>query len=166
LADGHGLYLYVAANGSRLWRFDFQFDGKRSTMSFGGYPEVSLADAREAREAARKQLAQGRNPVAERKIAKSTAALTRANTFGLVADELLEKLAREKKAAVTIDKRRWLLKDLAEPLANRPIADISAVEILAILRDVERRVLRDNQDENRATIRMRMDCRRQTEVRA
>lgn len=139
LADGHGLYLYVAANGSRLWRMDFQFDGKRSTMSLGAYPDVSLADARTAHDVARKQLASGRHPVAERKLALATAQLARANTFGLIADELLAKLAREQKAEVTIEKRRWLLKELAKPLCDRPIADISPIEILSVLREVEGR---------------------------
>lgn len=139
LADGHGLYLFVTANGSRLWRMDFQFDGKRSTMSFGAYPDVGLADAREAQAAARKHLAAGRNPVAEKKLAQVTAQMARANTFGLVADELLAKLTREKKAAVTIEKRRWLLKDLAKALCERPIADISPLEILSVLREIEGR---------------------------
>lgn len=52
LADGHGLYLFVTKNGSRLWRFDYRFDDKRQTMSFGAYPDVSLLEAREARESA------------------------------------------------------------------------------------------------------------------
>ncbi len=139
LADGGGLYLYVASNGSRLWRMDYRFDGKRLTMSFGAYPEIGLAEARDARDAARKQLASGLNPIAERKVAKSTAQLARANTFGLIADELLAKLERERKAGVTIDKRRWLLKELAQPLCDRPVAAITPVEILAVLREVEGR---------------------------
>lgn len=139
LADGRGLYLYVAANGSRIWRMDFQFAGKRSTMSFGPYPDISPSEARTACEAARTQLASGRHPVAERKLAKATAELLRANTFGLVADELLAKLQREKKADVTIEKRRWLLKELAKPLCDRPIADLGPLEILAVLREVEAR---------------------------
>jgi len=64
LADGHGLYLLVAKNGSRLWRLDYRFDRKRLTMALGSYPEVSLAEARQARETARKQLREGLNPAA------------------------------------------------------------------------------------------------------
>jgi integrase len=139
LADGHGLYLYVAANGSRLWRMDYAFDGKRKTLSLGSYPIVSLSDVRVAHEAARRHLANGRNPAVEKRLAKASAELARANTFGIIADELLAKLEREKKAGVTIDKRRWLLKDLAGALADRPIAEITPVEILGVLREVEGR---------------------------
>jgi integrase len=139
LADGHGLYLYVAANGSRLWRMDYAFDGKRKTLSLGAYPIVGLSDVRIAHEAARKQLAKGRDPGVEKRVAQATAELARATTFGLIADELLAKLEREKKACVTVDKRRWLLKDLASALANRPVAEITAVEVLSVLREVEGR---------------------------
>lgn len=53
LADGHGLYLYVAVNGSRLWRMDYAFDGKRKTLSLGSYPMVGLSEVREAHTATR-----------------------------------------------------------------------------------------------------------------
>ncbi len=137
LADGHGLYLLVAKNGSRLWRLDYRFDGKRQTMAIGVYPEVSLADARDAREEARKQLRSGLNPMQERKVARVTAKVARALTFGLIADELLNKLELEQRAGVTVEKRRWLLKELAADLCDRPVAAISPAEILAVLKAVE-----------------------------
>ncbi len=137
LSDGRGLYLFVARNGSRYWRFDYRFDGKRQTFSIGVYPEVSLAEARDALVAARKQLRNGLDPMEERRIAKLAGAVARATTFGAVADELLAKLEREEKAEVTIEKRRWLLKDLAEPLCKRPISAITAAEVLGLLRRVE-----------------------------
>lgn len=137
LTDGHGLYLLVAKNGSRLWRFDYRFDGKRQTMAIGVYPEVSLAEARDAREEARKQLKSGLNPMQERKVARVTAKVARALTFGLIADELLTKLELEKRAGVTVEKRRWLLKELAADLCDRPVAAITPVEILAVLKAVE-----------------------------
>ena len=137
LADGHGLYLFVAKNGSRLWRFDYRFAGKRLTMALGGYPDVSLSDAREARETARKQLRNGLNPMEERKVAQISAKVARATTFGAIADELLAKLELEQRAEVTVSKRRWLLKDLAIDLCERPIAAITPAEILGVLRTVE-----------------------------
>lgn len=137
LADGHGLYLLVGANGSRLWRLDYRFDGKRLTMAIGAYPDTTLADAREAREAARKHLRDGRDPMEERKVSRTVARVARATTFGLVADELLAKLTREGKAEVTIAKRRWLLHDLGAPLCTRPVAAITPAEVLALLREVE-----------------------------
>ncbi len=137
LFDGHGLYLRVGVNGSRLWRMDYRFDGRRLTLSFGAYPEVSLADAREARDAARKQLRNGLDPVQERKLARTTAKVARATTFGAIADEVLARLEREKRAPVTIEKRRWLLKTLAADLCDRPIAAITPAEILGVLQSVE-----------------------------
>src|SRR6185312_8698434 len=139
MADGGGLYLYVAKNGARLWRLDYCFDAKRQTMSLGPYPDVSLVQAREAREGARTQLRAGLNPMEERKVARAVMQVMRANTFGLVADELLRKLELEKRAQVTIDKRRWLLKDLAAALCARPVSAISPGEILAVLREVEQK---------------------------
>lgn len=137
LADGHGLYLLVATNGSRLWRMDYRFGGKRLTLSIGTYPHVSLVEARDARDAARKQLRDGLNPMEERKVARVAAKVARATTFGAVADELLAKLELEKRANVTVSKRRWLLKELAIDLCERPIAAITPAEILGVLKDVE-----------------------------
>lgn len=125
LADGQGLYLYVAVNGSRLWRMDYAFDGKRKTLSLGAYPIVGLSEVREFHEAARRHLANGGGPGVERRVAQATAEVARATTFGLIADELLAKLEREKKASVTVDKRRWLLKDLAAALGERPVREIT-----------------------------------------
>jgi integrase len=137
LTDGQGLYMLVAINGSRFWRYNYRFGGKRLTLALGAYPDVSLAEAREALAVARKQLRDGLNPMEERKVTRLAASVARASTFGLVADELLTRMEREGKAAVTISKRRWLLKDLAAPLCNRPVAAITPAEILGLLRDIE-----------------------------
>ncbi|HRX39665.1 MAG TPA: Arm DNA-binding domain-containing protein, partial [Parvularculaceae bacterium] len=66
LADGGGLYLHVMPGGSKLWRLKYRNLGKENVLSFGAYPEVSLAKARKARDAAREKLAEGLNPAAER----------------------------------------------------------------------------------------------------
>jgi integrase len=137
LADAKGLYLLVAKSGSRLWRFDYRSDGKRLTMALGAYPETSLVEARDARDIARRQLRGGLNPMEERRVTRLVAHVARATTFGLVADELLDKLKREGRAEVTISKRRWLLKDLAAALCNRPVSAITPAEVLGLLRQVE-----------------------------
>jgi integrase len=67
LADGGGLCLFVAPTGAKLWRWRYRFDGKEKTMSFGEYPLIGLKDARELHFAARKVLATGVDPMAERK---------------------------------------------------------------------------------------------------
>jgi hypothetical protein len=136
LSDARGLYLAVLPNGSKLWRLDFRFDGRRLTASFGPYPDISLEAARQANARARAMIRAGVNPIAEKRVALQTAKVARATTFGLVADELLEKLAREEKAPATVSKRAWLLKELAAPLADRPVNAITPVKILSVLQDV------------------------------
>jgi Arm domain-containing DNA-binding protein len=67
LADGGGLCMFVAPTGARLWRWRYRFDGKEQTMGFGEYPVVSLKEARDQHYVARKKLAAGVDPMAERK---------------------------------------------------------------------------------------------------
>jgi hypothetical protein len=73
LFDGRGLYLIVTSAGGKWWRLKYRFAGKEKLMSLGVYPEVGLKEARERREAARKALAAGIDPGAERKAAKAAA---------------------------------------------------------------------------------------------
>lgn len=70
LNDGNGLYLIINPDGSKWWRFDFKFDGKRKTLSMGDYPKTDLSTARENRDKARELLANGINPSDQRKAAK------------------------------------------------------------------------------------------------
>jgi hypothetical protein len=63
LSDGQGLYIVIKKNGSKMWRFDFSFEKKRKSMSFGLYPEISLKEAREKRELARENLRKNINPI-------------------------------------------------------------------------------------------------------
>ena len=106
LSDGHGLYLYIASTGGRLWRMNYRFDGRQKTLSFGPYPLVTLAEARQKRDVARRQLLDGHDPGAIRKGEKRKAKLARQNTFGIVAEEYLNKIANEGRAPVTIKKNR------------------------------------------------------------
>ena len=73
LFDGGGLFLLVTPSGGKLWRFNYRFNGKRNTLSFGPYPEISLADARAKREEARKQIANDIDPAAVKKAMKQAA---------------------------------------------------------------------------------------------
>jgi hypothetical protein len=70
---------------------------------------------------------------------KLTAATTAKNTFGAIASELIAKLEDEGKAPATIDKQKWFLQDLAADLTSRPITEITAAEILVVLKNVEKR---------------------------
>lgn len=139
LNDGAGLYLYVAPVGGKLWRLDYTFQGKRKTLSIGAFPTVTLDGARERRDEAKRQIADDRDPMAEKKVAKLTARVRERNTFAHVAAELIRKLRREGKAPATSKKRLWLLKSLAADLRPRPIAHVTAPEILAVLQKAESR---------------------------
>lgn len=152
LNDGAGLYLYVAPGGGKLWRLDYAFQGKRRTLSIGAFPTVSLDDAREKRDDAKRQIADNRDPMAEKKVARLTARVRERNTFAHVAAELIRKLRREGKAPATIKKRLWLLKSLAADLRARPIAHITAPEILAVLQKAESRGRLESARRLRATI--------------
>lgn len=139
LTDGAGLYLYVATSGGKLWRFDYTFQDRRKTLSLGAFPTLDLEAARAKRDSARGQLAEGRDPCGEKKLARLTADLAQRQTFGLVAEELLDKMTREGRAPATINKNRWLLTDLAADLKDRPVRHITPVEILTVLRKAEGR---------------------------
>lgn len=139
LTDGGGLYLLVRPDGARYWRMDFRFLGRRGTLAFGVYPTISLSEARERREVARKQIAFGINPAAKRKLDKLAATYGAENTFRAIADEWVAKLVREGRADATLDKTRWLLDFAFAAIGDRPIAEIAAPELLVALRQVEAR---------------------------
>lgn len=138
LADGDGLYLLVQKGGSKLWQLRYRYLDKENILSFGKYPLVSLLDAREKRDQAKRHLLAGINPSARRKEEK-TAAITEARTtFGLIAEEYVGRMEEREAAAATITKTKWLLENLANPLAKRPIKEITPAEILQLLQKIER----------------------------
>jgi integrase len=137
LSDGAGLSLLVETGGGKLWRFRYHVGGKEKMLSFGAYPEVTLASARTRRDEARKVLAEGIDPAQKRKEEKTAATISAANTFEVLAKEYIDKIAKEGAAAQTISKNTWLLLDLASPLAKRPVAEILPAEILGLLKRIE-----------------------------
>lgn len=152
LSDGGGLQLWLTPSGSKLWNVAYRFGGKQLKLSLGAYPAIGLKEAREQRDAAKRLLVAGVNPGQQKKTAALTKANAEANTFAVIADELLAKKMREGLAPKTLQKAQWLL-DFARPaLAARPIADITAPEILAVLRGVERRGRHETAKRLRATI--------------
>lgn len=114
LADGHGLYLLITPQGGRYWRMNYRFDGKAKTMAMGVFPLITLAEAREKREAARKLLASGSDPTATRKEAEAREAFEATTGFRIVAEEWLAKREREGLAEITLGKVKWLL-EFAHP---------------------------------------------------
>jgi diguanylate cyclase (GGDEF)-like protein/PAS domain S-box-containing protein len=83
LADGDGMYLLLRPDGSRYWRLDYRFEGKRKTLALGVYPEVGLAEARRRRRAARALLGSGQDPAAAKKAGKQGLAAGSAQAFAL-----------------------------------------------------------------------------------
>lgn len=152
LGDSGGLFLLVRTNGSRLWKLKYRFDGKEQALAFGPYPLVSLAEAREKRDVAKKLLLAGIDPSAQKKRDRANALFASRNTFGLVAQEQLEIFDDKGLAEVTMDKHRWLLTSLASTLTERPIAEITSAELLDLLRKVERSGRRETAKKLRADI--------------
>jgi integrase len=138
LSDRDGLYLYVKPNGSRLWRMNYRFHGAQKTISFGRWPEVTLADAREKTLQARRRLADGIDPSEQKKLDKIAASIARANTFKAISDEWLEKVRLEERAPMTIRKYEWQLGLVMPSLGRRPLNQISAHEVLLALKRIER----------------------------
>src|SRR5690348_6806314 len=91
LFDGGGMYLEIAPRGGKWWRLKYRFGGKEKRLSLGVYPDVSLADARDRRDAARKLLAAGKDPSAQRKAEKREAKGRADNSFEAVAREWYSK---------------------------------------------------------------------------
>ncbi|WP_343517813.1 integrase arm-type DNA-binding domain-containing protein [Sphingomonas sp.] len=137
LADSDGLYLLVTPSGGRCWRMNYRHLGKQKTLAFGTWPDTSLADARERRDAARKVLARGDDPAEQIKLERIAATVAASNSFKAVADEWLTKAEKEGRSAVTMKKLRWLLDFINESIGKRPIATISAQELLIMLRKME-----------------------------
>lgn len=137
LGDGGGLYLLIKPNSTRLWRMNYAYMGRQKTLSFGEWPLISLAEAREKREEAKRYLAAGNDPSEERKLEQMRAELAARNTFRAIAEEWYLKNEREGLSSITLAKIRWLLDKAYATLANRPITEIGAQEVLMVLRRIE-----------------------------
>jgi integrase len=122
-----------------LWRLKYRCNGKEKKLAIGAYPEVGLKEARDKRDEARSLLAAGIDPGQKKKADKQARALQAVNTFEAVADEFIAKREREGLAAVTLSKARWLLELLATNIGSRPIAQITAPELLSALQTVEKK---------------------------
>ena len=139
LADGGGLYLQVNTNGSKYWRMKYRFAGKEKKLSFGAYPDVSLADARAKRDEARKTLANGSDPGEVKKAEQLAKKLAVDNTFESIATEWLKAKASGWSEDYADYVRRILEKNIYPYLGSRPIKDIKPLELLSALQRIEKR---------------------------
>ena len=139
LADAAGLYLYVTPTGGRLWRLKYRVEGREKTLALGKYPDVGLKEARARRDEARRLKAAGVDPGAARKAEKKSAAAATDGAFEKVAREWHSKASSRWDPDHAAWVWRSLEHDVLPALGHRPIAEIAAPEILAVLRPVEAR---------------------------
>ena len=122
---------------------------------------MEIADARAKRDEAQKLLAAGTDPSVKKKLDRITAEVAAGNTFGVIAAEYIANLEKTNAAPATIKKNRWFLEELAKPIANRPIAEITAAELLHLLQRVEKSGRRETARRMRGTIGSVVDFRRE-----
>jgi len=137
--DGEGMFLLVTPSGSKYWRFKYLFVGKEKLLALGVYPDVSLSDARERRAQARKTLVAGNDPGEAKKEAKRLAVLKGENTFEAIAREWHKSRLNSWSENYAGKVLTSLESDVFPKMGSRPIADISAAELLSVLRLVEKR---------------------------
>lgn len=122
-----------------LWRFKYRYDGRDETgqpkriekkLGLGTYPEVSLKEARERRDEARKLLAQGIDPAEQKQRDRRAAMVAASNTFELVAKAYIAKNKRDGLAEATVQKREWFVRLVEKSLGHRPIAEIQPYQVL------------------------------------
>ncbi|MEW6429571.1 MAG: integrase arm-type DNA-binding domain-containing protein [Thermodesulfobacteriota bacterium] len=138
LFDGGGLFLLVTPSGGKLWYFKYRADGKEKKLSFGSYPEVSLSEARLKREEARRQISQGIDPGAVKK-AQKAAQQQDTETFEVITREWVSRKAETLAKETSTRELRQLEVNVFPWLGSRPIAEIKAPELLAVLRRIEDR---------------------------
>ena len=139
LYDEKGLYLEVTKAGGKLWRLKYRFGGKEKRLAIGPYPEISLKDARAARDTARTQLAAGTDPGEYKKLMKATALSDNANTFESIAREWHSGQSRVWSPIHTKNVDDRLSRNVFPYLGNKAITNITVPELLQVLRRMEAR---------------------------
>jgi len=139
ISDGSGLHLLILASGAKLWRLAYRFNGKQKTLALGSYPTVTLQKARQGRDDARTLLADGLDPSVQKRQEKVAARLGGEATFKALALEYLNNQRHALSPYYADQLQRRLERDVFPSLGRRPIADIDALELLEMLRKVEKR---------------------------
>jgi hypothetical protein len=139
IADGGGMYLEVTPTGSKYWRLAYRYGGKQKVLALGVYPDVPLTLARERRDEARKLLAQDIHPGEQMKAAKAAGAEKAANSFEVVAREWFAKYGKTLVASHADRIIRRFGKEIFTWIGSKPIADLTAPELLSVVRRIESR---------------------------
>lgn len=137
LYDERGLFLLVSAAGGKLWRFKYRFRDKEKVLALGQYPDVPLKAARERREDARKLVAAGKDPSAEKKLSKDRERASSVGTFEAIAREWLKKFSKTWSPKTLETKLRRLEMHVFPRIGSRPIRDVAAGDLLALIQRVE-----------------------------
>jgi integrase len=139
LYDERGLFLIVTSAGGKWWRLKYKINGKEKLLSLGIYPDVSLADAREKRDQARKFIAADTDPSEIRKATKAAKLERAANSFEVIARMWLTKYASNLSTATAEKNLRLFERDIFPWIGARPIAELRPKEILDTARRIEGR---------------------------
>lgn len=140
MADGGGMYLEVAPSGTKVWRMAYrQQNGKSNRLTFGTYPEISLAEARSKRAVARKQLSESIDPAQRKREEKSLHATASSLSFEKVAREWLAKTSADRAVTTQQKNTNWLEKNIFPQIGAMPIAAIKPADVLSALRKIEAR---------------------------
>ncbi|ENL7652166.1 tyrosine-type recombinase/integrase [Enterobacter cloacae] len=139
LNDGSGLSLLIEPNGSKGWRFRYRFDGKPKMLSLGTYPLVSLTDARQKRDEAKKLVVSGINPSDVRKRDKQERQNEIGNTFEAIAREWYEKRTDRWSAGYAEEMMKTFETDVFPFIGGRPIAKIKPMELMGVLSRLDER---------------------------
>ncbi len=135
VSDGGGLFLWVTPSGGKIWRWTYRYGGKAKLMSFGSYPDVSLSLARERHTAARRLLATGKDPMAQRKAEKAAVE----NSFQNISTLWREHWQNGKSPRHVDYVKRRMDADILPCLGTRPIAEIEAPDLVAMTKAIEKR---------------------------
>ena len=136
--DDKGMYIYIHTNGSKYFRLDYRFDGKRKTLALGVYPKVTLSEAREKRNDALKLIAKGIDPNENKKAIKASKSESALNSFEVIAREWGLKHVNNWDDKTNRSKR-MLERNIFPWLGDKPITNILPIDILNCLRRVEDR---------------------------
>lgn len=139
LFDGGGLYLEIAPSGGKWWRLKYRFGGKEKRLSLGVYPDVPLKSARSKRDDTRTLLADGVDPGAQRKAEKQAKAVEGSNTFEALAREWMATRGKEWTESYASKTKSALERHAFPAIGSKPISEISAPDLLALLRVIENR---------------------------
>ena len=139
LTDSNRLFLLVTPSGGKLWRWNYSYDGKQKSMSFGIYPMVALAAARAKRDEARAVLAEGRDPSVVKKLKIEANIEASRNTFERIAREWHTTSKPQWAAVHADDVIRSLDRDVFPSIGSLPAADLKPPKILEVLKAIEDR---------------------------